>query len=37
MTDAIVCTRLTEDGGRMYGTLPKDLDCQSIIARDRPV
>ncbi len=33
VTDAFCATRLGEDGGRAFGTLPAGLDLESIIAR----
>ena len=36
VADAFCTTRLGGDGGRVYGTLPRGVDCAAIVERHRP-
>ncbi|HSJ95295.1 MAG TPA: acyl-CoA dehydrogenase family protein [Gaiellaceae bacterium] len=36
VADAFCATRLGDDGGRAYGTLPRGVDCAAIVERHRP-
>jgi putative acyl-CoA dehydrogenase len=36
VADAFCATRLAEEGGRAFGTLPPGVDCAAIIERHRP-
>jgi putative acyl-CoA dehydrogenase len=36
VADAFCATRLGEQGGRAYGTLPTGVDCRAIVERHRP-
>jgi putative acyl-CoA dehydrogenase len=37
VADAFCATRLGMDGGRVYGTLPREVDCGAIVGRHRPL
>jgi putative acyl-CoA dehydrogenase len=36
VADAFCATRLGAEGGRVYGTLPRGVDCAAIVERHRP-
>jgi putative acyl-CoA dehydrogenase len=36
VADAFCATRLGDEGGRAYGTLPRGVDCAAIVDRHRP-
>jgi putative acyl-CoA dehydrogenase len=36
VADAFCATRLGDEGGRSYGTLPRGIDCAAIVDRHRP-
>jgi putative acyl-CoA dehydrogenase len=36
IADAFCATRLGDEGGRAYGTLPRGVDCAAIVDRHRP-
>ena len=36
VSDAFCATRLGDEGGRAYGTLPRGVDCAAIVERHRP-